>query len=65
MECYRRNDNREGIAKVPHDVIKSMHDKIQEPSAKEGINNVYIIDGGDRELKVLKLGEKNKEKFIF
>ena len=65
MEIYRRNDLRTGREKVPHSAIKSMYDSIQEPSIKEGINNVYIVDGITHELKVLHLGKKNKENFIY
>lgn len=65
MEIYRRNDLRTGREKVPHNVIKSMYDSIQEPSIKEGISNVYIIDGITHELKVLHLGKENKENFIY
>ena len=65
MEIYRRNDLREGRAKVPKSSIKSMYDSIQEPTAREGINKVYIIDGISHELKVLSLGNKNKENFIY
>lgn len=50
---------------MPHNVIKSMYDSIQEPSIKEGISNVYIVDGITHELKVLHLGKENKEDFIY
>ena len=65
MEIYRRNDLREGRARVPKSSIKSMYDSIQEPIAREGIDEVYIIDGISHELKVLSLGNKNKENFIY
>lgn len=65
MICYQRNDNREGRAKVPHSIIKSMYDSQQEPSYREGINKVYIIDGKTEELKILELGGKNEEEFKF
>lgn len=65
MECYKRNDNREGREKVPKSTIKSMYDSIQEPSAKEGIDTVYIVDDKTKELKILELGKPNKENFIF
>ena len=65
MECYKRNENRTGRARVPKPTIKSMHDSIQEPSIKEGISRVYIIDGKTQELKVLELGGANIENFVF
>lgn len=65
MTCYERNNNRTGRAFVPKHVIKSMHDSIQEPSAKEGISKVYIIDSKTQELKILVLGGKNEEGFKF
>lgn len=65
MECYKRNENRTGRARVPKSTIKSMYDSIQEPSIKEGINRVYIIDGKTQELKVLELGGANIENFVF
>ena len=65
IEIYSRNDLRTGREKVPHNVIKSMYDSIQEPSIKEGISQVYIVDGFTHELKVLSLGQKNKENFIY
>ena len=65
MTCYERNANITGRAFVPKHVIKSMYDSIQEPSANEDINKVYIIDGKTQELKVLILGGKNEEEFKF
>jgi len=65
MEIYRRNDLRTGREKVPHNVIKSMYDSIQEPSIKEGISKVYIIDGFTHELKVLELNQENEENFKY
>lgn len=65
MECYKRNENRTGRARVPKPIIKSMYDSIQEPSYSEGITTVYIVDGKTQELKVLELGGDNKENFVF
>lgn len=65
IEIYRRNDLRTGKERVPRSVIKSMYDSIQEPSVKEGIDKVYIIDNFTNELKVLHLGQKNEENFIY
>ena len=65
MECYKRNENRTGRARVPKPTIKSMYDSIQEPSYSEGITTVYIVDGKTQELKVLELGGDNKENFVF
>ena len=65
MECYRRNENRTGRARVPKPTIKSMYDSIQEPSASEGIRMVYIVDGKTQELKVLELGGNNIENFVY
>lgn len=65
MECYKRNENRTGRARVPKPTIKSMYDSIQEPSYSEGIITVYIVDGKTQELKVLELGGDNKENFVF
>lgn len=65
IEIYRRNDLRTGREKVPHNVIKSMYDSIQEPSTKEGINKVYIVDGFTNELKVLELNQENEENFKY
>jgi predicted kinase len=64
MECYRRNEQREGIAKVPRHVIKSMYDKLKLPTFKEGITNLYIIDDINKDIKVMRLID-NEENFIF
>ena len=64
MECYRRNEKREGNAKVPRNVIKSMYDKLKLPTFKEGITDLYIIDDINKDIKVMMLID-NEENFIF
>lgn len=65
MICYERNNQREGRSNVPKHIIKSMYDSQQEPSAREGIDIIYIVDGRTEELKIVKLGGQNEEEFKF
>ena len=64
MECYRRNEQREGNAKVPKHVIKSMYDRLKLPTFKEGITDLYIIDDINKDIRVMMLID-NEENFIF
>lgn len=65
-ECIRRNNNRNGRANVPYDVILEMHNKIEIPTSKEGVDKVYIVNENEEIIKILDLTNKqDEEKFIY
>lgn len=49
--CIKRNEKRDGRAKVPEQVIKNMYNSIQEPSKKENIDYLYIVEDGKEIVK--------------
>lgn len=42
--CFERNKQREGLARVPSDVLRSMNKKFQPPSLNEGFDIVFRYD---------------------
>ena len=46
----KRNDNREGLAKVPRSVVRRMHYSFEIPKADEKFTKVIIIDKDGREV---------------
>lgn len=65
MVCLERNATREGRAKVPTEAIKNMYYSLEEPSNKENIDYLYIINSRYKTIKKIWLKEKDLEGFIF
>lgn len=56
-ECIKRNNCREGRAKVPEQVIKNMYSNMCPPINTEKINYLYIVKP-DNSIKIIKGGVK-------
>lgn len=65
MVCLERNATREGRAEVPMEVIKNMYYSLEEPSNKENIDYLYIINNKYKTIKKIWLKEYDFDGFVF
>ena len=63
--CLKRNKQRIGRANVPEDTIKNMYYNLEEPSNKENIDYLYIVDYKSKTIKSMWLKEFDFDGFIF
>jgi len=42
-KCYKNNNKREGLAKVPEDTLKNMIKHFEKPEIKEGFTEIWEI----------------------
>lgn len=49
-ECFRRNDLRSGIKKVPQGALRRMFYSSEEPTFEEGFDNIFFIKNNEIEV---------------
>lgn len=63
--CLERNKKRVGRANVPEKSIKNMYYNLEEPSNKENIDYLYIVDYKSQTIKSIWLKEQDLDGFIY
>ena len=60
QECIRRNDLREGKAKIPSKAIAMTSKKLEMPSRAEGFDELYFVKNDGETMSVCEWREENE-----
>ena len=60
QECIRRNDLREGKARIPSKAIAMTSNKLEMPSRSEGFDELYFVKNDGKTMSVCEWREDNE-----
>ncbi len=60
QECIRRNDLREGKARIPSKAIAMTSNKLEMPSRSEGFDELYFVKNDGETMSVCEWREENE-----